>query len=197
MSDLIEPGFFYHVYNRGNNKENIFREERNYKYFLSLVDKHLLPVADIYCYCLLSNHFHILLRIKDDESFLQNHDWKNKLHQPFSNLFNAYTKAVNKSFGREGSLFQKNFHRVRVTNDEYLKTLIAYIHLNPVKHALTEDFKSWHYSSFPAIISEKKTRIKRRETISFFDDRKNFIYWHDFKKIKYEGVIKMIDLMDE
>ena len=65
--DYFEPGVVYHFFNRGNNKENIFIEEKNYSFFLSLVTKYLLPVADIYAYCLLKNHFHFALRIKDPE----------------------------------------------------------------------------------------------------------------------------------
>jgi len=57
-------GQYYHIYNRGNNRENIFVEERNYRYFLKLYVKYIEPVADTYAYCLLRNHFHFLVRIK-------------------------------------------------------------------------------------------------------------------------------------
>ena len=56
---------FFHVYNRGNNKEDIFIEDKNYSYFLKLIKDHLLGVAEIYAYCLLKNHFHLIIRIKD------------------------------------------------------------------------------------------------------------------------------------
>ena len=62
----LENGNYYHVYNRGNNSEDLFRENTNYLYFLELLKKYLLPVVDIYAYCLMSNHFHLLIRIKDD-----------------------------------------------------------------------------------------------------------------------------------
>jgi REP element-mobilizing transposase RayT len=65
-SETFELGCYYHIYNRGNNNENIFIEEKNYSYFLQLLRKYILPVADVYCYCLLKNHFHIVLKIKDD-----------------------------------------------------------------------------------------------------------------------------------
>ena len=51
---------YYHIYNRGNNRENIFKETRNYRYFLTLYAKHIEPVADTFAYCLLPNHFHWL-----------------------------------------------------------------------------------------------------------------------------------------
>jgi len=63
----LDPDVFYHIYNRGNNRENIFMEERNYTYFLRLYAKHVAPVADTYAYCLLRNHFHVLVRIKPAE----------------------------------------------------------------------------------------------------------------------------------
>ena len=60
----IEEGCLYHIFNRGNNSEKIFFEEENYRYFLKLLKKYIVPVADIYAYCLLRNHFHFLVRIK-------------------------------------------------------------------------------------------------------------------------------------
>lgn len=56
------PGVFYHIYNRGNNRENIFIEERNYTLFMNLYSRYIPPIADTYAYCLLRNHFHFLVR---------------------------------------------------------------------------------------------------------------------------------------
>ena len=61
----LEPGTYYHIYNRGVNRENIFREERNYAYFLRLYSKHITPVAETFAYCLLRNHFHLLVRVRE------------------------------------------------------------------------------------------------------------------------------------
>lgn len=58
------PGRFFHIYNRGNNREDLFREERNYALFLRLYAFHIAPIADTYAYCLLKNHFHFLVRVK-------------------------------------------------------------------------------------------------------------------------------------
>ena len=63
----LQYGKYYHIFNRGNNRENIFIEERNYRYFLKLCAKHITHVADTYAYCLLRNHFHFLVRIKTME----------------------------------------------------------------------------------------------------------------------------------
>jgi len=63
----LEYGEYYHIYNRGNNREDVFFEERNYRHFLSLYAKYILPNADTYAYCLLRNHFHLLVRILTQE----------------------------------------------------------------------------------------------------------------------------------
>jgi REP element-mobilizing transposase RayT len=188
--DFFEPGVVYHVFNRGNNHENIFIEEKNYPFFLSLMTKYLLPVADIYAYSLLKNHFHLVLRIKDKEMLPEK--MKVKPYLAFSNLFNSYTKSINEVYNRMGSLFQEHPQRIRVEDDEYLMQLIAYIHLNPVKHKFTEDFKNYKYSSYMAYTTNRYTRIDTEYIMSLFGDKANFEYWHDFNKLNLED--KMIDV---
>ncbi len=188
--DFFEPGVVYHVFNRGNNKEDIFKEEKNYPYFLSLLQKYVLPVAEIYAYCLMKNHFHLVVRIKDAE--LLEDKFKEKPYLAFSNFFNAYSKSVNKMYNRTGSLFQEHLHRKRVEDDEYLTQLIAYVHLNPLKHEFTEDFKSYRYSSYKSYVSEKLTNVSCGHVMSLFGDTANFEYWHNLNKLKIEDAVEDI-----
>ncbi len=171
--EIVEENNFYHIYNRGNNKQDIFLEEDNYFYFLKLLKKHISPIARIYCYCLLKNHFHLVVEIKVGIE---------KPSQKFSNLFNAYTKAFNKKYDRVGSLFQRPFKRIRIKEETYLRSLIVYIHLNPENHKLSEDFRTYPYSSYKAIMSSKETSIERNEVVAIFEDIDNFVYVHDLKK---------------
>lgn len=62
---------YYHIYNRGNNRENIFVQERNYDYFMKLYEKHISPIADTFAYCMLRNHFHVSVRTKSEEEILE------------------------------------------------------------------------------------------------------------------------------
>ena len=167
----IVPEQYYHIYNRGNNKEDIFIEEKNYSYFLGLMKKYILPVADIFAYCLLKNHFHLLVKTKTAED-------GRKLSQAFSNFFNAYSKAINKTYGRSGSLFKNRFSRRRIKDEKYLKKLIIYIHLNPQSHGFTNDFRTYRHSSYMALISKKPTELKRKEVIDLFDEMENFTNTH-------------------
>ena len=112
--EILEFGHFYHIYNRGNNKDDIFFEEDNYRYFLKLLLKYISPISDVYAYCLLKNHFHLLIRIKSEQE-INTSDFKfstieeSKSIDPskqFSQFFNAYTKAINKCYNRTESLLE-------------------------------------------------------------------------------------------
>ena len=125
-TEYLQHGKFYHIYNRGINSENIFFETCNYEYFIKLYENHIDPIADTYAWCLMKNHFHFLVRIKDESEL----SLPRAPHQCFSNLFNAYTKAINKRYNRHSSLFQRTFKRKLIDNEVYFKNLVIYIHNN-------------------------------------------------------------------
>ena len=178
----FEPAHYYHIYNRGNNKQTIFKVEENYNYFLKLVKKHLLLIADIYAYCLLSNHFHMIVRIKEEKLFSTRFkSGKVKLHQPFSNLFNAYAKAYNKRYQRTGSLFQEHLKRIKIEDENYLKNLIIYINTNSSHHNIA-NYESYKHSSYSSLVSNNTTWLKRNEVIDLFGDKENFKYVHSLTK---------------
>jgi len=192
----FKPGIYYHVFNRGNNKENIFIESENYNYLLELVKKYLSDTCFIYAYCLLPNHFHFLLKIKEEKNLPASYKTgKKKIHQPFSNLFNAYAKAINKKYQRTGSLFQEHLHRIKIDTEEYFRELVIYIHLNPEKHEIFRDFSKYPYSSYKAYFSEEPSLITKSETVESFGDKENLIYCHKKKKIKL-SVLKKIEEID-
>ena len=194
-------GTFYHIYNRGNNRENVFLQERNYDYFMELWWKHTSQIAETYAYCLLKNHFHATVFIKysaDLTGFHQAlsgqgacvdhlaageglHGNLSGLKQPsqyFANFFNAYTRGVNNAMGRSGALFERPFERIPVTNEKYLMQLVVYIHQNPQKHKFVEDFRDWNYSSYYDLIGNTPTRLQRDKMMELFGSREDFIRIH-------------------
>jgi putative transposase len=173
----LQHGSYYHIYNRGVNRENLFVEERNYRYFLQLYASHIEPIAETYAYCLLRNHFHFLVQIKDLTG-LEDLSGLKKPSQHFSNLFNAYTKAFNKTYGRTGTLFQRPFCRIAVTSDAYLAWLVVYIHHNPQKHGFVDDFRAWPYSSYHAHLSDKPTRLQRDDVLAWFHGPEGLVMAH-------------------
>ncbi len=171
---------YYHIFNRGNNKCDIFIEEDNYKYFLKLVEKYILPIADILSYSLLKNHFHLLVKIKNIVN-------ERIISQSFANLFNAYAKAINKKYNRTGSLFQYKFKRVKIDSEEYLREVVVYINLNPVYHNFVKEVGMYKYASYNALISEKPTLLNREEVMYIFENKENFIYHMKDKKYTFDA----------
>ena len=199
---------YYHIYNRGVNGEDIFVEGRNYDLFLRLFEHHLTPVADLFAYCLLRNHFHLSVRIKSEVEILETrktlrvspansyqHRQGNSSRQGdgqsrkplgshyvsgrFSNFFNAYAKTINKAYGRTGSLFQHPFGRVPITTDRQFWNVIAYIHQNPQKHGFVNDFRDWKYSSYDIIPTAKPSLVNREATIKWFGTREEYLSLHN------------------
>lgn len=148
----MQANTYYHVYNRANGSENLFREPKNYRYFLKQWVKYIDPVADSLAYCLMPNHFHFLVKVKTEaelKAFLSIKDKRKSttlskglkplervVSLQFSHLFNSYSQAYNKMYNRKGSLFIPNFKKKEITSDNYLATVVLYIHQNPVQHGL-------------------------------------------------------------
>lgn len=181
------PGHYYHIYNRGNNGDNIFFEERNYRYFLQLYARHIEPVAETFAYCLLRNHFHVAVRVRTDEERRNQTGAVSKAapvlelkppHRHFNNFFIAYAKAINKAYGRTGSLLEKPYRRKPVESDRYFTQLITYIHQNPQKHGFVDDFRDWPWSSYHIITTSRPTRLGRAFVIEQFGGMNNFVKAH-------------------
>lgn len=192
----------YHIFARGNNRENIFIAPDNYRFFLDKYVQYIAPIADTYAYCLLRNHFHLLVRIKTLEESAKplsktprvfdatrdsmRADVEKPLgsrpratpSQTFSNFLNSYAKAINLMYGRTGSLFQHPFGRIAVTTETYLLNLVHYIHWNPQKHGFVPDFREYPYSSYHVLNSDKPTRLTRVEVIEWFNGREQFQTFH-------------------
>lgn len=188
----LEFGKYYHIYNRGINRGNIFFETRNYGYFMELYAKYIEPIADTFAYCLMPNHFHFLVRVKLAQEQTFEVCQTSKVYSPtqqFSNLFNAYAKAINKAYGRTGSLFEGRFGRIPVTSQAYFTRLIVYIHHNPQRHGFVHDYRDYPYSSYTTLLTAKPTRLKRGQVVEWFGNQDSFRTLHqtnpDFRPIQY------------
>jgi len=202
-TQVLEPSCFYHIYNRGINSETLFKEERNYSYFLEKYNYYLSPVANTLAYCLLGNHFHFLIQIKNrDElkSFTQESKThpKQGLHstdfvvsKQFAKHFSSYTQAINKAFGRTGSLFESPFNRIKVESDNYLTQLIKYIHFNPQKHGFVKDFRNYPHSSYQSHLHSEPTKLSRKLVLEWFGNKVGYEQVHG-DETNYESIKKLI-----
>jgi len=199
----LVPNSFYHIYNRGIDGCQIFKEATNYEHFLSLYDKYVSPISDTYAWVLMGNHFHLLVRIKSPDDIQNPQGFRNleglkmtvekRINQHFSNLFNAYTKAFNKKYERTGSLFEHTFRRKLIDNVDYLRQVILYIHNNPVHHGFCEHPREYPWSSYLTCISIKPTKLNRESVIGWFDSETNFITMHN-EKLKTDEINDWLEL---
>ncbi len=187
---------FYHIFSRGIGGADLFIEERNYHHFMRLHSLYVDPVAITFAWCLLKNHFHLLVRIKTREEIEDFQSGpmgmrKRSLRpsygrsqgfvlpsRQFSHFFNAYAKAINTATGRSGRLLQHPFRRVLVTDNVQFFRVVAYIHRNPEKHGFVADFRDWKYSSYHTILSDKPTKEMREMVDNWFGGRELFELHH-------------------
>lgn len=187
---MLKSDTYYHVYNHADGSDNLFREEKNFFFFMEKCRQHINPVAETPAWCLMPNHFHLPVKIKSDkvpeadstmtfpkfetlEKFETVGSARSKLiSKRFTNFFSSYTQCFSKVYNRKGSLFIKNFRRKVVTDEEYLRNLILYIHLNPVKHGFTAMPGDWKHSSFEVFPQLQPQRLRQ-----LFDDETNYRFF--------------------
>jgi REP element-mobilizing transposase RayT len=160
MYSMLDTGKFYHIYNHANGFENIFREEKNYSFFLEKLKIHVHPIAEIMGFCLLPNHFHFLLKIRsaseivglltyeENQKLIKYEQIQRFISKQFSNFFSSYTQSFNKIYKRRGSLFIKNFKFKLIENNSQLITTLLYVHLNAVKHGFVKTHTEWKWTSY-------------------------------------------------
>jgi REP element-mobilizing transposase RayT len=203
MQEPLLPDTVYHIYNHANGSENLFRSEENYHYFLRKYGGYIYPVAETFAYCLMPNHFHLMVKIRTEEEVLNNlKELKATLQgfetlggfsiavsKQFSHFFNGYTQAYNKMYNRKGSLFMPNFKRKAISDNNYFTQLIAYIHLNPVKHGFCTNLYDWPHSSIHAYLHNKPSKLNREYLTEWFGDKNRLLEFHQNLRIEELSLI--------
>ncbi len=159
----LSPDNIYHIYNRGNNKQKVFITKKNYIFFLQKIRTELKPYSDIICYCLMPNHFHLLVSTFGNFS-------EEGFSNGFKTLLSSYTKAVNKQESRTGSLFQQNSRAKCLTaisnykQNNYGLVCFNYIHQNPVNAGLVRSLEDWEFSSYRDYAGLRNGSLCSKET---------------------------------
>lgn len=190
----MEPGKTYHLYTHANGSENIFRNDENFRYFLKRYCEFIPNIAYTLAYCLMPNHLHLLVRMKDEKELIEYFKIKYPTQNltgledlsglerltilQFSHLLNAYSKAYNKMYQRRGSLFTRAFKRKEITDDSYFTQVIRYLHTNPVHHGFVKNTADWRWSSYNDIMNGKSSIVKPDEIISWFGNKEQFFIFH-------------------
>jgi len=160
-------GTVYHIYNRGNNSQQIFFNNDNYLFFLRKLKKELLPFCNLLCYCLMPNHFHLMIITNEHTNDL------NLLNKGIGVLLRSYTRAINNQQARTGSLFQQQTKAKELIDKNnnstisYASICAHYIHQNPLRANLATDLAQWKFSSYLDLAGLRNGSLCNRKL--FFD----------------------------
>ena len=182
---------YYHVFNRAIGREKLFISTDDYEYFLQKLKCHTLPVADIFAYSLLPNHFHLVMRINSQDILAAHfqskkrkpfdaltHDISDFNMERFSNWLNGYTKFFNNKYDRKGGLFIDYTKRIEAKSDADITSFILYTHQNAVHHRLRKEIGQWPYDSYQEILGRGPTFLMRTEMIEWFGSAQRFEEFH-------------------
>jgi REP element-mobilizing transposase RayT len=148
-------------------------------------EKYLFELLETFAYCLLPNHYHLLVRPKVNNP--------EKISEQFRKLFISYSMSINKQEKRKGNLFQRGFKRKIIENEKYFYSAVYYIHSNAIHHGLVNDLAKYKFSSYNSLISNKSTKLCRDEVLEWFGGYKNFVEEHKNIQHKYFNDNYIID----
>lgn len=186
----FEENKIYHVFARANGKEKMFISNDDYELFMIRLQKYILPIAEIYAYSLIPNHYHLMIKIKGHDellafkkfqnaNFIENENWlANLITHQFSNFQNSYCKKINFLHKRKGSLFIERLRRLEVKDDDQFTATVFYIHKNPVHHSLAANMRDWPHSSYHQYLSEENSFLTTQPVIDQFGGMKFFLRFH-------------------
>ena len=143
---IVYPGAYYHVTSRGNERKDVFMSQKDREQFLSYLESAVNRYdAVIHAYCLMSNHYHLILETPSGN-----------LSKIMQHINGAYTNYFNLKRKRCGHLFQGRFKAILVEADEYAQELSRYIHLNPVRATIVNRPEEYRWSSYLDYTGERK-----------------------------------------
>ncbi len=175
----LQPNTIHHIYSQGNNKQQIFFTPENYRFFTRKIQKQLEGHCTLLAYCLMPNHFHLMIETPEEEHL-------KKLSNKYRILLSSYTRAINIQENRSGSLFRQNSpSKVLSIDDGHVLTCFYYIHNNPVKANLVDQCHQWSFSSYNTYLNQN------RDTFVDIDRLSNLL------GLSIEGFMELADLQKE
>lgn len=189
------PEAYYHVYARGNSRQKLFLDTHDYQYFINLFERYLSKTArqdrtgliyphfygklELLCYCLMENHFHLLVYQRDEKA----------LTDFMRGLMASYSRYFNKKYSRSGSPYESRFKASHIDNQTYLTHISRYIHLN------RKDWRDTRHTSIHSYLDGEEDEWLRPERIlELFDSKEEYSQFvsdyeanqHMLDELKYE-----------
>ena len=174
----LEEGCVYHLYNRSVSEVKLFIDVNDYKVFLERFNKYFGHYLHVYSYCLIPNHFHFIVKVKEQSSFdtmIKKEKTKAAkkliiaeiginefLEDQFRRMFSSFALSIKNKYNRQGALFQRRMKRVQVSENSQLVYLVNYVHHNPIHHGLCMRMIDWPFSSYHKFIGRRMNEFQRQ-----------------------------------
>ncbi|MDD2909286.1 MAG: transposase [Candidatus Gracilibacteria bacterium] len=145
---------FYHIYNKGFDSQTVFHGPKDYERFINTIIRYQNEFNEIilYSYCLMPNHFHLLIKENSIEGPTKIPDFMRKIQ-------NSYAKYFNLKYNKKGPVFIGRYNAKPVNNDNYLQMAIVYINFNPIKHKFVDNITDWQYTSYNYLTGIKSNNL--------------------------------------
>ena len=164
----------YHVIMRGINRQSIFEDDEDYEKFIETLRSYkAISGYEVYAYCLMGNHFHLLLKVGKED-----------LDLVVKRVAGSYVYWYNFKYRRCGHLFQDRYKSEAVEDDTYLLTVIRYIHQNPIKAGLCKSILEYKHSSYGEYVKEDSRLVDVSFALSIAD-KDSFIKLNNESTIDY------------
>lgn len=171
-------GAAYHITARGNHRNDIFRDDEDFQYYLKVIEEALLYYGNhnyqLICYCLMDNHVHLM--IKTDDRPLAN---------LISRISSIYTRYFNKKYNYIGHLFQDRYYSELIEDDKQMLETSRYVHLNPVKAKMVETPSEYRWSSYTMFTGKKEEKLANSDIVlKYFKYEDRFMLYKEFSDVK-------------
>lgn len=168
------PNTSYHITARGNRKEDIFKDEKDFQRYLNIMENGLDYFENkfnIMCYCLMDNHIHMMIETTDTH-----------YKEYITRVNSMYARYFNNKYEYVGQLYQGRYYSGIINNDSQVLSVSKYIHLNPVKANMVNSPEEYKWSSYPMYIGERKQRLIKSESIlNYFNNDDEYSNREEYK----------------
>lgn len=175
-----EFGASYHIFNRTSAKQLMFHDTGNHFFFLEKFKQYLGNYVELLSKCLIPNHFHFLIRVKEFENMPPlpaNKDLHTVITRQFKNFFISYSMSVKKKYELSGNVFAQKYKHIRLYTEKEIRRVILYIHRNPKHHGVGE-WETYRWSSYNDVLMSREDDPKTAFILDLFGGKEAYIQAH-------------------
>ena len=193
---IFKHGCYYHLFNRSVSGINLFSNSGNYAFFLQKFSQYLSGIVQVYAWCLLPNHFHFLISVKEKDLCDFTAKEQEKLEcglmdindiviRRCKNFFLSYSHSYKRQQQINTNIFAQHFKRSEIDKDVYFSKVIQYIHLNPLHHKVALGWENYQWSSYTRIVANVASLLRTQDVLDWFGGLDGFIKYHRMQETEY------------